>query len=83
MNPKLTRASVTIYFRGSNGYACTTRFAVRDPQQPAKIPLLDAFEEIGRLAALFGFAAEAQQRFDDAQRRVDEDLATRERNHAA
>ena len=56
--------------RFDDGYAAEHETASTAHQTDPHMPLLVALEELARLTALFGFEAEALERFDAARKRV-------------
>ena len=79
-DPKLKRTSVQIKYTSTDGFSAEfggksgagTRHRVTGEEVPPKHALIAGFEELARLAALFGFEAEARQAADDAFKRVAE-----------
>ena len=69
-DPKIVRASVRIKYRADDGYAAEHETTSTVHQTDPHMPLLAALEELARLTALFGFEAEALERFDAARKRV-------------
>lgn len=72
-DPTLKRASVTINYAASDGYRLTVNYSNRGRMgvsPPPEAPLLDAIEELTRIAALFGFGADALDRASQAIGRV-------------
>lgn len=69
-DPKIVRASVRIKYRADDGYASESEMASAVHMPDPHLPLLEALEELARLTALFGFEAEALERFNAARKRV-------------
>lgn len=73
-DPTLKRASVAIKYTASDGYhaelglASGDRHGKTDPE----LAILDGIRELSRLAALFGFEAQARERFEEAASAVRE-----------
>lgn len=68
-DPKLLHSSVKIDYRADDGYSTQWRIG-RSQAAEAHIALLEGLEELARLTALFGFEAEALERFNAARKRV-------------
>lgn len=78
--PKLMRASVNISIATDDGYSSSEIFksgkAVVGGESTSVAPenvLLDAFEELARLLALYGLEPSAVDRFDTVRQRVADD----------
>lgn len=72
-DPTLKRSSVTIGFTASDGYKMQVNYSNRGRMgrfPPPNGPLLEAIDELGRLAELFGFGDEAAAKLDEARGRV-------------
>lgn len=72
-DPTLKRSSVTISYAASDGYKMEVNYSTRGRMglfPPPELPLMEAIEELGRLAELFGFGDGAAERFNDARQRV-------------
>lgn len=69
-DPKLVRSSVRIKYRADDGYASEHEVNSHLTGVAAHVPLLKGLEELARLTALFGFEAEALERFNAARKRV-------------
>lgn len=77
-DPTLTRSFVDIRYSASDGYHMSTGFkgAVNTPVAPGQA-LLDAIDELARIASLFGLEADVKQRVADSCQRVAEWRAAR------
>lgn len=71
-DPKLTRVRVTIAYSSSDGYFSESTMSSSASNAHASGTLLEAIDELSRIAALFGFGDEAKAKFDGAQKRVAE-----------
>lgn len=69
-DPKLTRVRVVVAYSSDDGYFSETTMSSSASHAPAPATLLEAIDELSRIAALFGFADEARAKFDAAQARV-------------
>jgi hypothetical protein len=73
--PTLARASVQISFRTSDGYSSKVGYAARDKSVTGEEVFLGAFEEMARLAHLYGLGARAERVFYDKAHDVAADLS--------
>lgn len=69
-DPKLTGSEVTINYTSDDGYGSEHHSTSRPGDGRPHLPLLAALEELARVTALFGFEAEALERFNAARKRV-------------
>lgn len=72
-DPTLKRTSVKITYTASDRYRSEVTYSNIGTGRARPIPhapLLEAIEELGRLAELFGFGAQASEAFDGARLRV-------------
>ena len=79
-DPTLKRSSVTIAYTASDGYSrkvCYSSIGRMGAKPPPHGPLLEAIEELSRLAELFGFGAQAADRMAEARARVKDWRSTR------
>lgn len=78
-DPKLERSSVQINYTADDGYSSRCGYASGkgSPGTEPQTALLGGLEELARIAALFGFEAEARKAVDDALTRVAEWRAQR------
>ena len=81
-DPKLKTSSITLRYSADDGYRTETTYTVNghNGKVPPELPMLEAFEELARLTALFGFGEEAKKRFDGAVERVAEWRKTKASN---
>lgn len=75
-DPTLKKSSVSIHHKASDGYASTFDTysgprAANGVERPVEA-LMVGLEELARLTALYGFEAEALERFNNAQAAVAE-----------
>jgi hypothetical protein len=72
-DPILKRSSVTIRYTSSDGYSsqvCYSNIGRMGTRPPPEQPILEAIDELSRLAELFGFGHQATEAQALARKRV-------------
>ncbi len=82
-DPKIVKSSVVIKYRATDGYSADTAFGGGRGASTvaAHQPLLDAYAELARLLALFGYEEEARAAAEERIKAVADWRAEREASH--